>query len=98
MRLIVRGRKIMTTASVLTLGFALESDFGRYEPLYMVLLAFLVLSGIVIGIRDRLRGAAKQKEEVSRGYTCDARVARRQPELYALNYRTLDVVARPYER
>lgn len=93
-----RGTKIVMTFVSLSLLFAFESKFGSYEGVYIAVLASLVFPGVIIGFIMQVVGLVKRDKEIKRGYTSRANIAEQRPELWGIDYVTLEVVYRPFER
>lgn len=76
-------------------AIAFESLLGSYEWLYLVLLivALTGLTGLALALR--LAGIRKQQREIAAGYTPSRNVTDDHPELYTVDYRTLEVVSPP---
>ena len=94
-RLIVRGNVIMLAGGFLVIPLAFESSFGRAENLYMAVLLSLIGLAVGVGCSMILAGSRKRQREQERGYTAKTDVYAKHPELFLVDYRTLEVISRP---
>jgi|GEM_PF-5480761 len=97
-RLIVRGYTIMIGSGCFVFPLTLESKFKSFEGYYIAFFLSLSLGTIILGLGVILWGYRKGKLEIERGYTPDIKGAEEKPELFLVNFKTLEVVARPHER
>ena len=96
-RLLFRGTVLLIGVGLLAFPTAFESKFGSAENIYIAVSAsvgaILLVSGSVVS----WFGYRKQRHEIECGYTPNIKIATANPDLYLVDFRTLQVVCRPYE-
>jgi len=97
-RLTQRGYTIMISFGCLALPLGIESKFPSIEGYYMAFFGGVGIAGVLLGCGVYLWGYRKSKSEIERGYTPLIKKAEENPDLFLVNFRTLEVTARPHER
>lgn len=91
----VNGQAVVVAASLLVIGEVPASFLGRYRLLYAMTLLAIGITLSSTGYWMIIHGARKCSCEVSRGYTTDARRARRDPQLAYFHHATMQLLAGP---